>query len=53
MNITHILPPDTPVWLAMLTAQRESKMLLTNGHQDIISDTPVAGYTALRVRVKS
>lgn len=49
---THILPPDTPVWLAMLTAQRESKMLLTNGHQSIISAAPVRGFTALRVRVK-
>ena len=53
MTITQIIPADTPLWLAMITAQLQGKTLLTNGHQTIISEHPMPGFSALRVRVKS
>ncbi len=52
MNITHIIPAETPVWLAMVTAQLQNKMLLTNGRQTILADQPMTGFSELRVRVK-
>lgn len=52
-NVVHILPGDTPVWLAMMTAHREGMLLLNKGDRTILSSAPVAGFKPLFVAVKS
>jgi len=51
--ITHIIPLNTPLYIAMQKAWREGLQLLTNERQFILASGPVTGFRPVCAGVKN